>query len=117
MADITVTISDHTKPARSIYDLAVNGSGNGYTVTGSLPALSPAASVCYLSIQAAVGNSSTIVYKGGSDVKNDGTRQAKALAAGNVDVQQAVQYSVNLNQIYLAASGDGAVVNVEWHLG
>jgi hypothetical protein len=75
------------------------------------------ASVTYLSIQASYTNAGTIVYKGNAGVKTDGTCQAKELAAGDTDVQQAPDYSTNLNDIYITASANGAVVNVEVHHG
>ena len=114
---MTVTITDHTKPARNLYDLATNGSGTGYTVVGGLSPLNIGASVCYLSIQASYGNSSTIIYKGNASVANDGSAQEKEMQAGDVDVQQAVQFSVSLNEIYVRASADNGKFNVESHHG
>jgi hypothetical protein len=121
MPFFTVTITDTTQTPQSIYNLLTKPNLPGYTVVPAVaanpnvPTLT--ASVTYLSIQASYGNGGTVVYKGDQGVKNDGTRQAKELIAGDTDVQQAVQYSVNLNLIYLTASANGAKVNVESHTG
>ena len=117
MVSMTITVTDHTKTPRSIYDLAVNGSGGGYTVVGGMPALNVGASVCYLNIQASKTNSSTIIYKGDSSVKNDGTRQSKELAAGDSDQMEPVN-PINVNEIFLAAGSDStAKINVEFYMG
>src|ERR1700734_1494143 len=120
LAVATITITDNTKTPQSLYNLLTQPNLPGYTVVPSPPS-SPnvptlTASVCYLSIQASYTNSATI-YKGDSGVKTDGTRQAKEMFPGDVDVQQAVQYSVNLNEIYITASANGGKVNVEVHGG
>lgn len=121
MAVATITITDVTQPPQSIYNLLTKQNLAGYTVV-PIPPSTPAvptltASVCYLSLQASYGNTTQTVYKGDSGVKTDGSRQAKEMLAGDTDVQQAVQYSVNLNEIYITASANGAKVNVESHTG
>lgn len=123
MPSMTVTITDNTQPARSLEDLAVNGSGAGYTVAGGYvfaagaPKVVPAASVCYLAIQASYGNGGNYIYKGDSNVANDGTNQARELLAGSTDIAEAVQYAVNMNTIYVRGNGNSIKFNVEWHLG
>lgn len=117
----TITITDVTQKPQNLYDLMTKPNLPGYSVVPA-PAANPnvpilTASVNYLSIQASYTNTSQIVYKGDQGVKNDGSRQAKELLAGDTDVQQAVQYSVNLNLIYVTASANGAKVNVESHTG
>ncbi len=118
MNSCTITVTDITKTPRNLYDLLSNGSGNGYTVAptkGIFAPLTIIGSVAYLSIQASYNNGSTIIYKGDESVANNGTRQAKELKAGDTDVQQAYSYSVNLNEVFLTASANGGVVNVEVH--
>lgn len=121
MPSATITITDVTQKPQNLYDLLTKPNLPGYTVVPA-PATNPnvatlVASVTYLSLQASYANSSQTVYKGDSGVKNDGTRQSKELLAGDTDVQQAVQYSVNLNLIYVTASANGAKINVESHTG
>lgn len=119
MPAITITVTDITKPVQSIGTLASKGSQPGYTVApaiGVTTAISAIFSVSYLSIQASYTNGATIGYKGDSNVKTDGSLQAKELLAGDTDVQQAFQYSTNINEIYLTASANGEKFNVEYHL-
>lgn len=123
MPSATITITDITQTPQSIYNLLTKPSLPGYTVVPAVPATPTptvpilTASVTYLSIQASYTNGSKVVYKGDQGVKTDGSRQSKELIAGDTDVQQAVQYSVNLNVIYITASANGAIVNVESHTG
>ena len=121
MASATITITDITKPPQNLYDLLTLPNLPGYTVSPA-PVANPnvptlTASVTYLSLQASYLNTTQTVYKGDSGVKTDGSRQSKELIAGDTDVQQAVQYSVNLRLIYITASANGAKVNVESHTG
>ena len=114
----TITVTDITKTPRSLQDILSKGSGGGYTVVpsaGSTVALSFIAGCSYLSVQASYKNGAAIVYKGDDNVKTDGSRQSKELSAGDTDVQQAYPYSVNLNEIFLTASANNAVINVEVH--
>src|SRR5208282_2095486 len=118
MPSCTITISDITKPAQSLAALLSQGSLPGYTVAppgGIIPALTLINGVSYLSCQASYTNGTQTVYKGDENTKTDGTRQGKEMEAGDTDVQQAYPYTVNLNEIYLRASANGAVVNVEIH--
>ena len=120
LAVATITITDNTQKPQNLYDLLTKANLAGYSVvpppavSANVPTL--IASVCYLSIQASYANAATI-YKGDSGVKTDGTRQAKEMLPGDTDVQQAVQYAVNLNEIYITASANGGKVNVEVHGG
>lgn len=118
MNSATITVTDITKTPRNLSDLLSNGSGGGYTVVpakGIFTPLTITATVSYLSIQASYTNGGTIVYKGDENVKNNGTRQGKELLAGDTDVQQASPYIVNLNEVFLMASANGAIINVEVH--
>jgi hypothetical protein len=121
MFAVTITITDRTQTPQNLYTLITKGSQTGYTVApaaGIAPSnltQSQTGCVSYLSIQASYKNGGTTVYKGDENVKNDGSRQAKELNAGDTDVQQAYSYSTNLNEIYLTASANAAVVNVEFH--
>ena len=114
----TITITDITQPGRSLYHLLTTGSGAGYTVApsdGINEEISMVGGVSYLSIQASYGNGQTIIYKGDERVANDGSRQAKEMAAGDTDVSQAYPNSVNLREIYVRASVNGGKFNVECH--
>jgi hypothetical protein len=117
----TITITDITKPVQNLYTLLSQGSQPGYTVApaaGFQPSnltQSQVSAVAYLSVQASYLNAGTIVYKGDENVKSDGSRQSKELAAGDTDVQQAYSYSTYLYEIYLSASANGARINVEIH--
>jgi hypothetical protein len=118
MNSATITVTDITQTPRNLSDLLQNGSGKGYTVVPSSGIFKPLTiinAVAYLSIQASYTNGGTIVYKGDEDVKTDGSRQAKELHAGDTDVQQAYSYSVYLGEVYLTASANGAIINVEVH--
>lgn len=118
MTTATITVIDYTQPAQSLFTLLSQGSKPGYTVVptgGIAPALTMIGDVSYLSIQASYGNSGQVVYKGDENTQNDGTRQGKELRAGDTDVMQAYPKSVNLNEVYLRASANGAIVNVEIH--
>lgn len=118
MNSFTVTITDRTQTPRNLADLWVNGSGGGYTVVGNRGLVNPAPaalSVGYLSIQASYGNSSTIVYEGDENVKNDGSRQAFEMANGDTDVSQMPgQTCINMNEIYITASANNAKINVRF---
>ena len=75
------------------------------------------AEAIYLSIQASKTNGAKIVYKGDAGVANDGSRQALELAAGDTNIMQMFPRVVNIQQIYLRANTNGAVINVELHHG
>jgi hypothetical protein len=118
MNSATITVTDNTQSPRNLYDLLSTGSGKGYTVVpsaGIFPALTIISTVSYISIQASYKNGSAVVYKGDEKVKNDGTRQGKEMVAGDTDVEQAYPSSASLLDIYLTASANGAVINVEVH--
>ena len=119
MPGFTVTITDITQPAQSILTLATKGSQAGYTVNPSSPAaitnVTEVTDVSYLLIQASNGNGSKVVYKGDQGVANDGSRQGLELEAGQSNVMQMYPRAANLQQIYLRANTNGAVVNVEFH--
>jgi|SRR5271157_984135 len=114
----TITVADYTKPAQNLFNLLSQGNLTGYTVVpsgGVMPALTAIASVSYLSIQASYKNGSVVIYKGDENTANDGTRQGKEMLAGDTDVGQAYPYTVNLNEIFIRASANGGIVNVEIH--
>src|SRR6267154_598435 len=114
----TITITDITKPAQSLYTLLSVGSQPGYTVSpagGIFPAISIIGSVSYLSVQASPTNSTQTVYKGDENTKTDGSLQGKEMAAGSTDVIQAYPHQVDLNTTFLRASANGAKINVEVH--
>lgn len=114
----TITVADYTKPAQNLFNLLSQGNLTGYTVvptTGIMPALTAIANVSYLSIQASYKNGSIVLYKGDENTANDGSRQGKEMLAGDTDVSQAYPYSVNLNEIFVRASANGGVFNVEIH--
>lgn len=118
MNSCTITVTDITQKPRNLYDLLSTGSGAGYTVApagGIFAPLTIIGSVAYLSIQASYLNGAAIIYKGDEDVKTDGSRQAKELRPGDTDVQQAYSYSVYLGEIYMTASVNGGIFNVEVH--
>lgn len=114
----TITVTDHTAAAQNLFTLLSKGSQTGYTVSpaaGIITNLTMIASASYLSIQASPSNSGITLYKGDENTANDGSRQAKELQNGDVDVSQAYPYSVNLQEIYMRASADGGKFNVEIH--
>jgi hypothetical protein len=119
MPSFTVTISDKTQPAQSIYTLATKGSQTGYTVNPPTPpaikAVTEIQDVSFLQIQASKTNGSGIVYKGDQGVANDGSRQSREMAAGDVDTMQAYPRVVYLQEIYLRTNTNGAIINVEYH--
>jgi hypothetical protein len=119
MATLTVTVTDITQPVPSLYTLATQGSQTGYTCVPSSPPETPAltenAEVAYLSVQASNLNGAKVVYKGDRSVLANGTRQGLELEAGQVNVMMMYPRVGNLNQIYVTASANGAIFNVEWH--
>ena len=111
----TITLTDYTAAAQSLLTLLGKGSQTGYTVApaaGSGELQTPGQCV-YLSIQSSPSNGATVVYKGDSSTANDGSRQAKELLAGDVDVMQAAPYVVHLGEVFIRASANNAKVNVE----
>src|SRR5271169_7217402 len=120
MSIATVTITDITQTPQSLFSLLTKGTQAGYTVApagGVTPSLTLIAGVIYMSIQASYTNGGAIVYRGDANVKTDGSRQAKELLAGDTDVMQLYPIVINLNQIYITASANGAKVNIEAHHG
>jgi len=119
MPGFTVTITDITQAAQNLWTLDTKGSQTGYTVNPPSPvAIKPAseiADVAYLSIQASKTNGAKIVYKGDQGVANDGSRQSLELAAGDTNIMQMYPRVANLQQIYLRANTNGAIINVEFH--
>lgn len=119
MPAATIKITDITQQAQNIFNLLTTPSLPGYTVTPTpgeyTPSLTMTGCVAYLSVQASYTNGGSIVYEGDANVKANGTLQGKELAAGDTDVHQAYSYSVNLNEIYLMANTNGALINLEWH--
>jgi len=116
----TITFTDITQPALDLYTLLTAASTPGYTVAQSQnnkqPTISTVARVSYLSVQASPRNAgSQYVYKGGPDLANDGSKQGKELAAGIIDVMQGIHDEAHLSQIYLRASQNGLIANVEWY--
>jgi hypothetical protein len=114
----TITITDNTKPAQSLYTLLSQGSQPGYTVSpaaGIALPLNLLAMVSYISIQASVQNSSSYIYVGDENVHNDGTQQGKELAAGIVSTISAYPLYANLNEIYVRANANSVKINVEIH--
>jgi hypothetical protein len=113
----TITITDITQPAQNLFTLLSKGSMPGYTVVpngGIITPMTLIGGVSYLSVQASLSNSA-IVYKGDEKTANDGSRQGKEMPAGSADVIQGLPTSVNLQEIYLRASANGAKINVEIH--
>ena len=119
MAVATITITDITQKPLNLYTLLTQNSTPGYTVVPAAPLSANipgmVAGVAYLSVQASYNNGGTVVYKGDANVKTDGSRQAKEMVAGDTDVSQAYPFTVNLNEIYITASANGAKVNLEAH--
>jgi hypothetical protein len=118
MTSATVTITNINATPRNLFDLLTNGTGNGYTVvpaTGPFLPINGIAGVSYCSVQSSYTNGGVTVYKGDEKVANNGTRQSKEMQPGDTDVMQASMYSVNLNEIFLMASANGAIINVEVH--
>lgn len=113
----TITFTDITQPALDLFTLLTAASTPGYTVTGGQQqAMTVLSRVSYLSIQASPRNAnSQYVYKGDRDTGNAGTRQGKELAAGIIDTIQGIENAAYLNQIYLRASQNGLIANVEWY--
>lgn len=117
MPSMTIRITDYTAAAQNLDTLAHQGSQTGYTVVrsdtgGTLPAVS---AIDFLSIQASYSNGGTLVYVGGSNVKNDGTCQARELFAGDTDQRQrGFQPIGNLSQWFIRANANSAIINVEY---
>ena len=115
----TITFTDITQPGLDLYTLLTAASTPGYSVAQSQgnqqSSLSTLGRVSYLSIQASPRNAgSQYVYRGGSDMSNNGAKQGKELAAGVIDVMQGIYDEAHLSQIYLRASQNGLIANVEW---
>lgn len=114
----TITITDHTKPAQSLATLVNSGNQTGYSILPNAsgnPFLA-ANKVSFLSIQASKGNSSSIIYVGDENTKNDGTVQGQEMAAGDIVIHQASSYgSVHLGELYVRANADNIKVNIDWH--
>lgn len=130
----TITVTDITQKPQNLMTLLSQGNQPGYTVvpaggisgktTGgglagdsALPAtVGMIGSVSYLSIQASVTNSGgQTIYKGDENVATNGSCQGKELAAGTIDAIQGMERAVNLAEVYVTASANGAKFNVEWH--
>lgn len=114
----TITFTDITQPALDLWTLLTSASTPGYTVVqpAKPSTLSAFGRVSYLSIQASPRNAgSQYVYKGGPDMASDGSKQGKELAAGIIDVMQGIYDEAHLSQIYLRASQNNLIANVEWY--
>lgn len=115
----TITFTDISQPGLDLLTLLTASSTPGYTVVQSKgvqqPSLNTQGRVSYLSIQASPRNAgSQYVYRGGPDMGNAGTSQGKELAAGVIDVMQGTTDEVHLSQVYLRASQNALIANVEW---
>jgi hypothetical protein len=111
IASATVTISDHTKPARSLYDLLSNGSANGYTVVGGFSGdVSVFGAVAYRSIQVDSGSAGS-VYVGDANIANDGSRQGLIISAGDVWDRDNATDCESLQNLFVRASADNTVFN------
>ena len=122
MFAFTVTISDHTKPGLSLWDLVTatqDSSTPGYTIkptpgkTGGIPSFQLIGEVSFLLIQAGTGNSSGIIYVGDSNTANDGTLQGCALAAtaAPLIMQASLSGRVSLKDIYVRGNTDTNTFN------
>ena len=116
----TITFTDINQPGLDLFTLLTAASTPGYTVQqpggNQQQAMSTLGRVSYLSIQASPRNAgSQYVYRGGPDMSNNGVKQGKELAAGIIDVIQGIHDEVHLSQVYLRASVNGLIANVEWY--
>lgn len=109
MANITVTITDITKGPFSVASLFA-GAVTGTTKTPASPNPVPKLVSC-CTIQNDPANASANVYYGDKNTKNDGTCQAGSLPPGG-SKQYPTMY-VPLSGIYIQASSNGTLVNVE----
>lgn len=108
----TVTVTDHTKPARSLYDLLANGTANGYTVVGGLSGdVSVFGMVACRLIQGDTNNGAGKIYVGDSQIANDGSRQGVTLAPGDVWQRDNPVDCASLQNLFIRASADGAKFN------
>jgi hypothetical protein len=114
VASATITITDHTKPGRSLYDLLENGSGTstGYTVVGGFTGdVSQFSMVAYRSVQADANNSGNI-YVGDSKTANDGSRQGVALAKAGFWSRDNPDNCESLANVYVRGGVDNDKFNV-----
>lgn len=121
MTVFTITVSDITKTVQSLATLLAGGTIAGYSIAPSIASKSVLGApgvltqAQYISLQSSYQNGTKKIYKGDENVKTDGTCQAKEMAAGDVDVMTAGLYALSLNEIYITASANGAICNVEVH--
>lgn len=112
MAHITVTITDITKGPFQLSAL-FTGSQLGATVTPAVPNLVPKREAS-LTIQNDPNNGGGTVYYGDNNTRNDGTCQGVTLPQGaSVEKDLLVSAAEKVTNIYLHASANGAVINVE----
>lgn len=108
----TVTVTDHTKPAQSLYALLTGATVAGYSVVGGFSGdVSGFGMVAYRSVQYVSGGS---VYIGDSQIANDGTRQGITLASGALtgwDRDNPVECA-SLQNLFVRASADSTVFNI-----
>lgn len=110
VASITVTVTDKTQPGRTVLDLLQNGSGNGYTVVGTLQGNVGWNKVGYRSIQYVSGGS---IYIGAGDVANDGTCQGITLSASGLTVWDRDDYGSPIPlEIIVRVSANSTVFNI-----
>lgn len=85
MYSITVTITDKTAAAQSLYALLTEGSKTGYTVAPAEGYPESAnVDLARVWVQADPGNAAAKILLGDANTANDGSRQARVLEAGDI---------------------------------
>lgn len=107
VASFTVTITDHTKPGRTLLDLVQNGSGNGYTVVGTVQGNVGWTKVGYRGIQSLVGT----LYAGDAGTANDGSQQGRTIVVNGVWDRDDYGSPISL-EVYVRGGADGDKFNL-----
>lgn len=112
VVSFTVTVTDHTKPGQTLFNLMTQGAGGGlagYTVKGGTQELIGFSKVGYRSIQ--VDSGAGLVYVGDANTANDGSQQGLILSSGDVWERDDYGSPITLD-IYARASADETSFNV-----
>jgi hypothetical protein len=113
MFSITITITDHTAAAQSLYTLLSQGSQTGYTVAPSAGYKNLHGCCRRWELQADPANGAGKGFVGDAFTANDGSRQGRVLQAGDLMFSQdSEKNDLDLTARYLRADTDGAKFNL-----
>jgi hypothetical protein len=115
MASLTATITNIASGPFNVLTLFNGTTPAGITLSPATPPRAPKIAA-HLSIQSDPSNSGVTVYTGDQNLPATGTAYGEKLAAGAVDLREPVGGTA-LTGVYINASANGAVVNINAYGG